>query len=120
MQKSLVALLAAALLAGCGTHVSPVSAVRNAGQAPAVKNMTGAEIFKRLDTNQDGKLSLPEFQQLGIFGVNGRLWEPKPLPPLPEAQTATFKSFDKDHDDAVDAAEFENFGVALQFGNYRG
>lgn len=117
MQKWFVSLLAVSLLAGCGAPLGPVAtASRATSQIKAKSSLTGAEIFKRLDDSKDGQLSLPEFRQLGIFGVNERLFDPaQPLPPLPKAQAATFESFDKNHDQAVSAAEFENFGVALQY-----
>lgn len=117
MQKWFISLLAVSLLAGCAAPLGPVSGTRAAaGQAVASSKFTGASIFKRLDDSKDGRLSLAEFRQLGIFGVNELLFDPeKPLPPLPTAQAATFESFDKNRDQAVSAAEFENFGVALQY-----
>ncbi len=116
MQKWFVGVVAASLLAGCGAQTGPAAgASKAAGKAKASATLTGAAIFERLDTSQDGVLALPEFQQLGIFGVNGRLFDPAPHPPLPEAQATTFKSFDKDRNQVVSAAEFENFGVALQY-----
>lgn len=117
MQKWFVSLLAASLLAGCGAPISPVpTASKATSKVKASAKLTGAAIFKRLDDSQDGRLSLLEFRQLGIFGVNELLFDPnQPLPPLPRAQEATFESFDKNRDQAVSAAEFENFGVALQY-----
>lgn len=116
MPKWLATALMAVLLTGCATPLAPATAPRKAaGPAAARAKLTGAGIFARLDVGGDGRLTLPEFRQLGIFGVNGRLFEPNPHPPLPEAQAATFASFDKDRDQAVSAAEFENFGVALQY-----
>lgn len=116
MQRLLVGFLTLTLLAGCGAPGGPAATARNASSGAKVSaNLTGAAIFKRLDTSADGQLTLPEFQALGIFGVNGLLFEPNPAPPLPEAQAATFKSFDKNGDQAVSAREFENFGVALQY-----
>lgn len=117
MQKWFASLLAASLLAGCGAPLGPVSTVSKASsKAKASSKLTGAAIFKRLDDSRDGRLSLPEFSQLGIFGVNELLFDPaQPLPPLPKAQAATFESFDKNRDQVVSDAEFENFGVALQY-----
>lgn len=117
MQKWFVSLLAVSLLAGCGAPLGPVSSASTvASKIKASSMFTGAGIFKWLDDSQDGRLSLSEFRQLGIFGVNERLFDPgQPLPPLPKAQAATFESFDKNHDQAVSDAEFENFGVALQY-----
>jgi Ca2+-binding EF-hand superfamily protein len=117
MQKWFVSFLAVSLLAGCGAPLGPVStANRAASQVKASAKLTGAAIFKRLDDSNDGKLSLSEFRQLGLFGVNELLFDPgQPMPPLPKAQAATFESFDKNHDQAVSDAEFENFGVALQY-----
>jgi Ca2+-binding EF-hand superfamily protein len=118
MQKWFVSVLAVSLLAGCS---APLGAVSSAGMVKASKvrasaKLTGAGIFKRLDDSKDGRLSLPEFRQLGMFGVNELLFPAgQPLPPLPTAQAATFESFDKNHDQAVSDAEFENFGVALQY-----
>lgn len=117
MQKWFVSLLAASLLAGCGAPLAPVSTASTAvTKVKASAKLTGQAIFKRLDDSKDSRLSLAEFRQLGIFGVNELLFDPaQPLPPLPKAQAATFESFDKNHDQAVSDAEFENFGVALQY-----
>lgn len=117
MQKWFVSFLAVSLLAGCGAPLGPVSTASTAAsKVKASSKLTGAAIFKRLDESKDGRLSLPEFRQLGIFGVNELLFDPgQPLPPLPKAQAVTFESFDKNHDQAVSDAEFENFGVALQY-----
>jgi Ca2+-binding EF-hand superfamily protein len=117
MQKWFVSLLVASLLAGCGAPHGPAStAITAASKVKASSKLTGDAIFKRLDDSQDSRLSLSEFRQLGIFGVNELLFDPgQPLPPLPKAQAVTFESFDKNHDQAVSDAEFENFGVALQY-----
>jgi hypothetical protein len=117
MQTWLVSLLAASLLAGCAAPIGPVAtATKVASKVKASAKLTGDAIFKRLDDSNDSRLSLPEFRQLGIFGVNELLFDPaQPLPPLPQAQAVTFASFDKNRDQAVSDAEFENFGVALQY-----
>lgn len=117
MRHWFVSLLAASLLAGCASPVVPAAiAPKSALKAKSAHKPTGAWIFQRLDGDQDRRLSIAEFRQLGIFGVNELLFDPdQPLPPLPTAQAATFDSFDKDRDQAVSAAEFENFGVALQY-----
>jgi Ca2+-binding EF-hand superfamily protein len=117
MQKWFVSLLAASLLAGCGAPLGPVSTASKApSKVKASAKLTGAAIFKRLDDSRDGRLSLAEFRQLGIFGVNELLFDPaQPLPALPTAQAVTFESFDKNRDQVVSDAEFENFGVALQY-----
>lgn len=115
MTKRLTCLLAALLLTGCSTV--PTAAARRPDARPQARALyPAAAIFPRLDADADGKLALAEFRQLGLFGVNGRIWEPAAPPPLPEAQEATYKSFDKDRDGAVSSREFENFGVALQYG----
>jgi hypothetical protein len=117
MQKWFVSLLAASLLTGCGAPIGPVAtATKAVSKVKASTKLTGPAIFQRLDDSRDDRLSLAEFRQLGIFGVNELLFDPaQPLPPLPQAQAVTFESFDKNRDQAVSKAEFENFGVALQY-----
>lgn len=117
MQKWFVSFLAVSLLAGCAAPLGPLStAIPARSTVKASTKLTGAGIFRRLDESKDGRLSLSEFRQLGIFGVNELLFDPgQALPPLSTAQAVTFESFDKNHDQAVSDAEFENFGVALQY-----
>lgn len=125
MQKPLVGLVALVLLAGCGTHVNPAASLRGATVASAkakvakIFNPTGAEIFAQLDANQDGTLTLAEYQALGIFGVDGFTPVPNvPNPTVAQGQAATFQMLDKSHDQALTPKEFENFGVALQAALY--
>lgn len=116
MKKLALGTLAIALLAGCGTTNGLTSVTTNTYSMAADSKVDpqAKAMLTQLDTNKDGKLSLVEFQQLGIFGVNGVGGGPSnPNPSLAELQEMTFKLLDRNQDGKLSSSEFNAFGVAL-------
>jgi Ca2+-binding EF-hand superfamily protein len=75
----------------------------------------GPHLFKTLDTDRNDKLSVEEYCQLGIFGVNGVGGGPgNPAPSLKEMQETTFGMLDKNRDGALIRAEFALYEEALK------
>lgn len=86
------------LLSGCVAMVAMVSD-GNAQQEQAKKAKRLEAIFKKLDENNDGKLSLEEFRKIVEF-------HPK-LKDKANAISKRFAKLDKDGDGAVSLAEFK-------------
>jgi Ca2+-binding EF-hand superfamily protein len=73
------------------------------GAKPKKKKLDPEMLFKKLDTNDDGSLSLEEFKKFGEMG-KGKLAE------HPEVLEKMFKKLDADNDGKLSLEEFKKIG----------